>query len=57
MVFLGSEILALGDFFLGVYERRRDFLGSRKNGFFWVGKKGQRDFFGYAKKSSDFFFG
>ena len=28
-----------------VYERRRDFFGSRKK---------QRDFLGYAKKSSDF---
>ena len=32
------------------------FFGSRKEteGFFGVAKKGLRDFFGYAKKSSDF---
>ena len=43
---------------LGVYERRRDFWGSRKKkpkGLFGVAKKGPRDFLGYAKKRSDFF--
>ena len=40
-----SEILA-----------QSDFLGSMKDaGFFWVVKKGLRDFLGYAKKSGDFF--
>ena len=30
----------------------RDFFGSRKNyrGYFWVAKKGLRDFLGYANK-------
>ena len=27
----------------------------KKQRFFWVVRKGLRDFFGYAKKSSDFF--
>ena len=47
MIFWGSEILAKSDF-LGVYERRRDFFGSRKKteGFFWVAIKGLSDFFG-----------
>ena len=26
----------------------------KTEGFFWVAKKGLRNFFGYAKKSSDF---
>ena len=29
--------------------------GKKTEGFLWVVKKGVRDFFGYAKKSSDFF--
>ena len=36
-----------GDFFLGRERKTEGFLG--------VAKKGLRDFFGYAKKSSDFF--
>ena len=49
--FLGSEILAKGDFF-GSMKDTRIFWGHEKKteGFFWVAKKGQRDFFGYAKK-------
>ena len=52
--FFGSEILAKS---VWVYERHRDFSGLRKKteGVFWVAKKGLRDFWGYAKKSSDFF--
>ena len=44
--FFVSEILAKSDFFW-VYERRWDFFGSRRKteGFFWVAKKGLRDFF------------
>ena len=30
------------------------FVAKTKEGFFWVAKKGLRDSFGYAKKSSDF---
>ena len=55
MIFLGLKFwpkVFLG----GVYERRQDFFGLQKqNGFFGVVKKGLRDFFGYAKKSSNFF--
>ena len=55
--FFGSEILAQSDF-LGSMKDAGIFLGRRKKkkkeGFFWVAKKGPRDFFGYAKKSSDF---
>ena len=37
-----------------VYERRRDFLGSRKKRDFWgLRKKGLRDFLGYARKRID----
>ena len=45
--FLGSEILAKGDFFW-VYERRRDFFGSRKKrrDLFWVAKKRTKGFWG-----------
>ena len=34
----------------------RIFLGHKKKteGFFWVAKKGLRDFFGYAKKVATF---
>ena len=33
----------------------RIFLGlEKKQGFFWVAKKGLRDIFGYVKKGSDF---
>ena len=42
--------------FLGLRKDAEIFLGCEKKteGFFWVAKKGLRDFFGYAKKS-DFF--
>ena len=43
--FFGSEILAKSDFFESIKDA----------GIFWDAKKGLRDFFGYAKKSSDFF--
>ena len=52
-----SEILANSDFL----ESMKDagiFLGREKKkaeGFIWVAKKELRDCFGYAKKSSDFF--
>ena len=37
-----------------VYERRRDFLGSRKKrDFLGLRKKGLRDFLGYARKRID----
>ena len=45
--FLGSEILAKSDFFRSIKDA----------GIFWVLEKKQRDFLGYAKKCSDFFFG
>ena len=55
--FFGSKILVQSEFFVWVYEICRDFFGLQKNteGVFWVADKGLRDFFGYAKKSSDFF--
>ena len=55
VIFLGLKFLPKVIFL--VYERRRDFFGSRKKtgGFFWVAKKELRDFFGYAQKGSDFF--
>ena len=42
-----------------VYERRRDFLGSRKKqrDFWGLRKKGLRDFLGYAKKNVLIFIG
>ena len=52
-----SEILAQSDFF-GSMKDAGIFFGSRKKkteAFFWVAKKGLRDFFGYANDSSDFF--
>ena len=54
MIFLGLKFWKL---FFWVYERRRDFFGLRRKteGFGGVAKKGLRDFFGYAKKSSYFF--
>ena len=56
--FFGSAILAKGDLFW-MYERHQDFFlgGKRKQteGFSWVLKKGLRDFLGYAKNSSNFF--
>ena len=55
--FFGSEILAKSDFFRSMKDARI-FLGHEKNknkGIFWAVRKGLRDFFGYAKKSSDFF--
>ena len=53
--FFGSKILAKSDF-LGSMKDAGIFLGrEKKQGYFWVAKKGLRDFFGYAKKSSDFF--
>ena len=54
--FFGSEILAKSAF-LGSMNNAGIFFGSPKKieGFFGVLKKGLRDFFGYAKKSSDFF--
>ena len=50
-IFFGSEILAL-KLFSWVYERRRDFLGSRKKtrGIFWGCAKRTKGFLGYAKK-------
>ena len=38
--------------FLGSMKDAGMFLGieKKKQGFFWVAKKGLRDFFGYAKK-------
>ena len=56
VIFLGLKIWPKMNKF-GVYERRPDFLGSRRRteGFFWVAEKGLRVFLGYAKKSSDFF--
>ena len=56
MIFLGLKFWPKVIFW--VYEIRQDFLGRKKKkteGFFWVAEKGPRDFFGYAKKSSDFF--
>ena len=55
--FFESEILAKSDFF-GCMKDTWIFLGHEKKteGFFWVlAKKGLRDFFEYAKQSSDFF--
>ena len=54
--FFGSEILAQSDFF-GSMKDAGIFLGREKKpeGFLWVAKTGLRDFFGCAKKSSDFF--
>ena len=50
MIFFGSEILAKSDFF-GSMKDVRNFWGcKKKEGLFWVAKKGLRDFFGYAKK-------
>ena len=54
--FFGSEILAKNDF-LGLMKDAGIFLGRKKKkpeGFCRVAKKGLRDLFGYAKKSSDF---
>ena len=55
MIFLGLKFWPKVMFW--VYERCRDFFGSQKitEGFFWVAKKGLKNFFGYAKESSDFF--
>ena len=55
VIFLGLKFWAKVIFW--VYERRRDFFGSRKKdrGIFGVAKKGLRDFLGYARKSSNFF--
>ena len=51
MIFWGLKFLPKVIFW--VYERRRDFFGSgKKQGFLWVVKKGLRDFWEYAKKSS-----
>ena len=51
----GSEVLAKCDFF-GSMKDARIFLGRKKEEwFFWVAKKGLRDFLGYAKKSREFF--
>ena len=44
--FFGSEILAKSDFFFG---------SMKDAGIFLDREEIQRDFFGYAKKSSDFF--
>ena len=53
MIFLGLKFWAKV-VFLGLKDAEI-FLGSRKKrGIFWVVKKGLRDFFGYAEKSSDF---
>ena len=49
--FFGSEILAPSDFFGSMKDAG---MQKKTEGFFWVAKKGLRDFFGYAKKSSDF---
>ena len=48
----GSEIFAQSDIF-GSMKDTGNFLGRKKiqtEGFFWVAKKGLRDFFGCAKK-------
>ena len=54
--FFGSDILAKSDFF-GSMKDAGVFWGReiKTEGFFVVAKKGLRDFFGYAKKGSDFF--
>ena len=53
--FFGSEILAQV-IFLGLRKTPGFFWVAKKTeGFLWVAKKGLRNFFGYAKKSSDFF--
>ena len=54
--FFGSEILAKTDFFVSMIDTGI-FLGCKKKteGFFWVAKKGLRDFLGMLLKSSDFF--
>ena len=55
MIFFVSEILAKSDFW-GSTKNAGIVLGHKKTRrIFWVAKKGLRDFFGYAKKSSDFF--
>ena len=47
--------MAKSDFF-GSMKGTWIFLGREKNErFFWVAKKGLRDIFGYARKSSDFY--
>ena len=55
MIFLGLKFWPKVIFW--VCERPQDFFGlqEKTEGFFWVAKKGLRDFLGYAKKSSDFF--
>ena len=50
MIFWGLKFWPKVIFFW-VYKRHWDFLGLQKRqGFFWVVKKGLRDFLGYAKK-------
>ena len=55
VIFLGLKFWPKGDF-LGLWKTAEIFLGREKKteGSFWVAKKGQRDIFGYAKKSSGF---
>ena len=67
--FFGSEILPNSDFFLSMKDagifflgreiKQKDILGVAKKwikGLFWgLLKKGLWDFFGYAKRSSNFF--
>ena len=52
MIVFGSEILVKSDIFGFM---KFIFWVAKIKGFFWVTKKGLRDFFGYAKKSSDFY--
>ena len=52
--FIDSEMLTKNDF-LGLWKTPGFFWVARKtNGYFGVAKKGLRDFWGYAKKSSNF---
>ena len=53
--FFESEILARSNLFGSIKDAGIFWGREKKEGFFWVAKKGLRDFGGYAKKSSDFF--
>ena len=49
MIFLG--LLAQSDFFGSMKDARIFWVAKEKQGFFWVAKKGLRDFLGYVKKN------
>ena len=55
MIFLDLKFLVKSDFLGSMKDAGNFWVAKKTEGFFWLQKKGLRDFGGYAKKSCNIF--